>query len=296
MHEIDKTLAAIRAILAAERSGILVTILATRGSTYRRAGARAVIREDGESFGTISGGCLERDLAARARTWLANFAPRRITYDSTRADDLVFGTGLGCRGEVDLLLEPFDAARPPRLLREFRWNGREAVTWTTTLDGRELLVEQIRPPRALVVFGGGADVAPVAVIAESVGWDVAVIAPRDIHPNEVAETLDLSLYDAAVVMTHNYLHDLALLEALAASPVPYVGLLGPKARGEELLAAMTSLPADFRDRLHNPIGLDLGGETPEEIALAIVAELQRVAYGRSAQPLRTMDEPIHTCR
>jgi xanthine dehydrogenase accessory factor len=296
MHELDKTLAAVRAVLAAERRGILVTIVATRGSTYRRAGARAVIRDDGESLGTISGGCLERDLAARAEAWLADFTPRTITYDSGRADDLVFGTGLGCRGEVDLLIEPFDAARPPRLLREFRWNGRQAVTWTTMLDGRELLVEEIRPSRALVLFGGGGDVAPVAAMAEATGWEVTVIAPRDVHPNEVGETLDLSLYDAAVVMTHNYLHDLALLKALAASPMPYVGLLGPKSRGDELLAAMTTVPADFRARLHNPVGLDLGGETPEEIALAIVAELQRVTYGRTAQPLRVLDEPIHACK
>src|SRR5207237_1418311 len=85
---------------------------ALRGSTDRRAGARAVIGEDGQSFGTISGGCLERDLAERVATWLTDFTPRVITYDSSKTTDIVFGLGLGCRGEIDLYIEPFDAAHP----------------------------------------------------------------------------------------------------------------------------------------------------------------------------------------
>lgn len=280
MHEIDRIIDAAKRVIDANLRGILVTIVATRGSTYRRAGARAVIREDGESFGTISGGCLERDLAARAKTWLDDFTPRVVTYDSTRSDDLVFGTGLGCRGEVDLLLEPFDAARPPRLVREFRWNRREPVVWTTGT-----LTEVIRPPRAIVLFGNGADVEPVVRFGSQLGWDVTVVAKR--------EVVDLAPFDAAVVMTHNFLRDLELLEALAASDLPYIGLLGPKSRGDELLAAMTNVPPGFRGRLHNPIGLDLGGETPEEIALSIVAELQRVFEGRTGRPLRELDTPIH---
>lgn len=280
MHEIDRIIDAAKRVIDANLRGILVTIVATRGSTYRRAGARAVIREDGESFGTISGGCLERDLAARAKAWLEDFTPRVVTYDSTRSDDLVFGTGLGCRGEVDLLLEPFDGARPPRLVREFRWNGREPVVWTTGA-----LTEVIHPPRAVVLFGNGADVEPVVRFGSQLGWDVTVVAKR--------EVVELAPFDAAVVMTHNFLRDLELLETLAASAIPYVGLLGPKSRGDELLAAMTNVSPDFRDRLHNPAGLDLGGETPEEIALSIVAEMQRVLEGRSGRPLRELDTPIH---
>ena len=280
MHEIDRIIDAAKRVIDANLRGILVTIVATRGSTYRRAGARAVIREDGESFGTISGGCLERDLATRAKAWLDDFTPRVVTYDSTRSDDLVFGTGLGCRGEVDLLLEPFDAARPPCLVRQFRWNGREPVVWTTGT-----LTEVIRPPRAVVLFGNGADVDPVVRFGSQLGWDVTVVSRR--------EVVELAPFDAAVVMTHNFLRDLELLEGLAASAIPYVGLLGPKSRGDELLAAMTNVPPGFRDRLHNPAGLDLGGETPEEIALSIVAEVQRALEGRSGRQLRELETPIH---
>ena len=275
MHEIDRIVAAAKSIIDAGKRGIMVTIVGTRGSTYRRAGARAVIREDGESFGTISGGCLEADLAERARAWLGDFTPRIITYDASRADDVIFGLGLGCRGETDMYVEPFDAAHPPRLLG-FRWNGREPVTWTTGP-----LAETIQPARAIGIFGGGRDVEPVARLAEQVGWNATVIGPR--------QSFDPSQFDAAVIMTHNFMQDLELLAVLLPSAIPYVGLLGPKSRGDDLLAR-TGLE---RGRLHNPIGLDLGGETAEEIALAIVAEVQAVLSGRSAQPLRGVEGPIH---
>jgi len=293
MHEITRTIAAARTIIDAGKRGVLATIVATNGSTYRRAGARAVISEDGESFGTISGGCLERDLAERVAIWLTDFKPRVIHYDSSKMTDIVFGLGLGCRGEIDLLIEPFDASQPPRLLTDFHWNGREPVVWTTTHEGRELLVEMIRPERAIVIFGGGADVEPVAHLAHHAGMLAAVIAPKDVHPEEVPDKIDLTAFDAAIVMTHNFLHDLALLAALLPSPIPYVGLLGPKDRGRELLWQLGTVPDHWRAKLHSPIGLDLGGETPEEIALSIVAEVQAALNGRTGQSLRESNRPIH---
>jgi len=293
MHEVDKTIAAAKRVISEGKRGILVTVVATHGSTYRRAGARVVISEEGETFGTISGGCLERDLAERARAWLLDPKPRLMHYDSTRNDDIVFGLGLGCRGTMDVVVEPFDAQRIPSLLTDFRWNGREPVVWTTTLDGRELLVELIRPERALAIFGGGPDVEPVARLAEQTGWRASVISPKDMHPEDVGQRVDLGAFDAAVVMTHNFLHDLALLSAILPSAIPYAGLLGPKTRGDELLAQLPEAAAAHRAKLHYPIGLDLGAETPEEIALSIVAEIQAVVNGRSASSLREKDGPIH---
>ena len=280
MHELERILETIRAT----PRGILVTVVRTHGSTYRRAGARAVIAEDGRAVGAISGGCLERDLAERIKPWLADMQPRIVTYDSTRSDDLVFGMGLGCRGVLDLLIEPFDAAHPPRLL-EFRWNGREPVEWTTTLPDGETLVEIVRPQRAIVVFGGGADVEPVIRVAQQVGWRADVVTTR--------EPVDLHDYDAAVVMTHNFPRDVEILRTLLASRIAYIGLLGPRSRGDELLAELGA-PRDAR--IFSPIGLDLGAETPEEIALSIVAEIQAVLNARSARALRELDEPIHEPR
>lgn len=283
MHEIDRIIEAVRRV---ER-GVIATIVATRGSTYRQAGGRAVIGANGEVEGTISGGCLERDLAARLAEWLSDMQPRVITYDSSRDDDIVFGLGLGCRGVVDVHIEPFDATRPPRLLTEFKWNGREPVVWTTSIGNQLLLVEMIRPPRALAIFGGGPDVDPVARLGEQLGWNVTVFRPRDLHPEKVRDEVDLAGFDAAVIMTHNYLYDQTLLDAILPSPIAYIGLLGPKSRGAELLGE-TSDP-----RVHSPVGLDLGGETPEDIALSIVAEIQSALNERSASALRDLQVPLH---
>lgn len=302
MHEIDKIISAARRVADEGKRGILVTVIATQGSTYRRAGARVVISEEGETFGTISGGCLERDLAERAQAWLRDPKPRLMHYDSTRDDDIVFGLGLGCRGTMDVLVEPFDRKHLPSLVTDFRWNGREPVVRTTTFEGRELLVETIVPEHSIAIFGGGPDVEPVARIAEQIGWRASVISPKDMHPEDVAQRVDLAAFDAAVVMTHNFLHDLALLSAVLPSPIPYVGLLGPKTRGDELLAQLAEPAAQHRARVRYPIGLDLGAETPEEIALSIVAEIQAALSGRSGASLREKEGPIHadtasaTCR
>ena len=107
------------------------------------------------------------------------------------------------------------------------------------------------------------------------------------------EPVDASAYDAAVVMTHNFPRDVDILRTLLASRIAYIGLLGPRTRGDELLA---ELHATREARIFSPVGLDLGAETPEEIALSIVAEIQAVLNARSARPLRELDEPIHTPR
>jgi len=273
-HEIDRILDAVR---DAER-GILVTLVRTTGSTYRRPGARAVITETGATCGLVSGGCIERDLRERMTDWMRDFTPRLITYDSTTDADLVFGSGLGCRGTLELLIEPFDAAHPPAIAA-FQWNGREPVVWTTHYEGREILVEVIRPPRAIAVFGNGADVEPVIALAERLGF-------------RVARTFEPAL-DAAIVMTHNFLKDVELLETLLPSPIPYVGVLGPKQRGAELVAHLSYEARAHAHRLRSPIGLDLGGDTPEEIALSVIAEVQAVLNGREGRALQERDAPIH---
>jgi len=293
MHEISKTIDAVTRIMSARKRGVLVTAISTSGSTYRRAGARVVIGEEGDGFGLISGGCVERDLAARIESWLEAGRPRLFTYDTTQTSDILFGMGLGCRGVIEMLIEPFDAERPPQLVERFQWNGREDVTFATFYEGRELLVEIVRPQRALAIFGGGVDVAPVASLSEAVGWGVTLFDPRTLSPDEVRERANSREFDAAVIMTHNFMHDLMLLEALLPSPIPYVGLLGPRKRGQELLAEMGEAGRSFASRLRNPIGLDLGGETPEEIALSIVAEIQAVLNARGGEPLQGRETPLH---
>ena len=102
----------------------------------------------------------------------------------------------------------------------------------------------------------------------------------------------------AVVMTHHYVHDVPLLGALLPRPLAFLGLLGPKKRADKILAdlagAGVAVTLEQRTRLHAPVGLDLGADSPEQVALAIVAEMQATLSGRDAQPLRQRTRPIHS--
>jgi xanthine/CO dehydrogenase XdhC/CoxF family maturation factor len=278
LYEIRKIAAAIDSLLARGLRGVLVTIVSTKGSTYRRAGARCVIGEDGSAYGAISGGCVERDLAERAKLWLADMKPRIVAYDSTASDDVVFGLGLGCRGKLEMIIHPFDATNRPPL-------PVEAGSFSTAIEGSEVLVETVEPQRRLAVFGAGADVEPVATIARALGWDVDVITARE---------FDVMPWHAAVVMTHNFLRDVDIMAVLLRTQIPYVGILGPKSRGDEILTQLGDINDEARARVFNPIGLDLGGEAPEDIALSIVAEIQAVLNGKEANSLRDKQGSIHS--
>jgi xanthine dehydrogenase accessory factor len=133
--------------------------------------------------------------------------------------------------------------------------------------GGAVLLERLLPPVRLLAFGNGPDVDPVLELARAVGWDVE--KRRDAE--------DLGALDprtAAVVMTHSFARDLEILRALAAAPPPYVGLLGPRVRTARLVSALESAAPALEPVLHAPVGLAIGGESPAEIALAIVAEVQ----------------------
>ncbi|UBF29287.1 XdhC family protein [Kovacikia minuta CCNUW1] len=177
----------------------------------------------------------------------------------------------------------------------------------------EVLIEVIQPPTPLLLFGAGYDAIPVVQLAKQLGWHVTVIdhrptyANRDrfpaadeimvCHPNELFAHLKLNSCMVAVVMTHHYLQDQQLLQMLLPSPIRYLGMLGPKQRTQQLLEDLYTkeiVPTDAQlQRLYYPVGLDIGAETPEAIALAIVAEIQAVLSGRSGQSLRSRPGSIH---
>jgi xanthine dehydrogenase accessory factor len=154
----------------------------------------------------------------------------------------------------------------------------------------EALLEFAAPPIALVVGGAGRDTAPLARLAGELGWDVKVLGK-----DEMPSVLDDRT--AALVMSHNYERDLALLAAVLQSSCPYVGVLGGQVRTRQLLAdlAKRRSPATKSQlaRLHAPVGLDLGAESPSEVALSIVAEIQAAFAGRRGGALRERKGPIH---
>ncbi|MBE9003999.1 XdhC family protein [Fortiea sp. LEGE XX443] len=177
----------------------------------------------------------------------------------------------------------------------------------------EVFLEVIHPLVPLIVFGAGHDAIPVVNIAKHQGWDVTVVdnrpgyitserfpgadqiilsEPQAIHKHNL-----LTPRTVAVVMTHQYKNDLALLKTLLPSPVRYIGILGPKSRTQQLLQDLKSegfIPtAAQMQRLFAPVGLDIGADSPEAIALSIVAEIQAVLANRSGGLLKKRSGSIH---
>ena len=312
-------------------TSVLATLVSAEGSSYRRPGARLLVRGDGKRTGSISGGCLEEDVIARAGRVHATGQPEAVVYDTTSENDLVWGVGLGCHGVVRVLLEKLpprptwaqtladNFARRRTTAVSVRHNGSDTELWGTRLaapgdcpDPEALFLDLIAPPPALCIFGAGDDAQPLARLAKELGWHVTLADPRsafatsDRFPH--ADKLIVGSADSlvaktapgpdamAVVMTHHYVHDVPILRDLLARPLAYLGLLGPKKRAEKILSDLTEAGAnisDERHRLHAPVGLDLGADSPEQVALSIVAEIQSTLTRRDARPLRERTQPIH---
>lgn len=372
MRELLSIIDAARAIEQRGVQAALATVVNVTGSTYRRPGARMLIAADGQTVGSVSGGCLERDVLNQARRVLQRNKPGVVTYDSMSDDDIVWEFNLGCNGIVDVLIEPLPhngkrgllafladcldhrqtgvvatvfgveglmkAAVGNRLMLSKRQSaihdiedgdlaeairhdsqraldsGTPKVTMYEMSAGRaEVFIEVIQPPVPLVIFGAGHDAVPLVRFAKELGWHVTVVDPRpgyatrqkfplaDIlvvcRPDEVHEHIEIHRGTVAVVMTHHYLHDADLLRTLLPLPLRYLGLLGSKRRTQRLLHEARKegvlLSESNLDLVYGPIGLDIGADTPEEIALAIAAEIQAVLADRSGGMLRIREGPLH---
>lgn len=177
----------------------------------------------------------------------------------------------------------------------------------------EVYLELIQPTLSLLIFGGGFDARPVSQLASSLGWTVTVtdecvahIAPI-FFPN--ADTLSLckrefidreiniTPHTACVLMSHNYEYDRDVLKKILSTPTPYIGILGPRKRFEKMLDdfALEGIKLSEHDlqRIHSPIGLDIGAEIPEEIALAIISEVLCTFTERGGGFLKDKNTPIH---
>jgi xanthine dehydrogenase accessory factor len=174
-------------------------------------------------------------------------------------------------------------------------------------------IEFIAPPVSLVIVGAGNDVMPLVDMATIVGWDTTVVDGRPNYatterftsscrvlvakPNEVLDAISIDEQTVFVLMTHNYNYDKALLQVLIDKNVFYVGMLGPKKKLERMLNELkqegVSLSKEQVSSIHSPVGLDIGAETPEEIALSIMAEIKAVLAGRQATSLKNKAEGIH---
>ncbi len=252
-----------------------------------------LILKNGDTFGTISGGCLEADVLERATKVLASGNSEIFTYDTTGDENSVFSLNMGCRGVIEILLEPVD--KESELIAKMR----------TAYEDREAS-DDFETPVAVLLFGAGADAVPLVNIASELGWQITVHDHRPAFLTEErfpsARELVLQNVDeppgeifaddrtAGVIMTHNYARDRFILPALLESNAFYIGALGPKRRTEQLLEEIAEngkvFSFDQLKRLFGPVGLDIGADTPESIALSIIGEIQSVLKNRNGGNLR----------
>ena len=349
--------------------GALATVVRVEGSAYRRPGARMFVTEKKERTGVLSGGCLEGDVAERALRVIETGEPIVVTYDTTSDDDIVCGLGIGCRGVVQILIEPasdFRCAGLVRLLEDCETTGhRSAVATVIRYEGNraidvgarallygngdshceagfyrmfcgpeivnglraavssgvssvnryenenesvEVVIEVIEPRLPLLILGAGEDALPLVSLAKNLGWHTTVVDTRArpasverfaeadevvlCRAEHVRDRVRLTDRTAVVLMTHNYLDDLELLKTLLNTPLAYLGCLGPRQRTEQMLLEIADEIA-FLKQLYAPAGLDIGADTPLEVAFSIVSEIKAVVAGREGGLLRNRKGPIH---
>lgn len=371
MRELQAIVETYEKIKDSDQKVALATVVKVNGSTYRRPGACMLITPDGNSVGTISGGCLEHDVIVRSQQVIATGEAVVVKYDTTFDEDIIWGLGLGCNGVVHILIECIELnhelnplafiaqclhqqqtgilativsvegqanlldshlmLHPNRAVSSNIENidllqtvladahvaslERRSIIKSYSVAGSviEVFINVIQPPVPLIIFGAGHDVSPIVQFAKALGWSVTVVDPRcsetslarfqaadcvlPIRLEAVHQQVALNFQTIVLVMTHNYLYDSKLLQLLLPAPVRYVGVLGPKHRTDRLLQELRAegrvYSATQLERLYSPVGIDIGADAPEEIALAIISEIQAVLTNRSGGFLKNRSAPIH---
>jgi xanthine dehydrogenase accessory factor len=251
---------AVNDALSHGESAALVTIIRTEGSTPQRVGAKMLVFADGRMVGTIGGGCYENDAFWKARRSLETRKPPIARYEL--ADDIAEESGLICGGQMDVYIEPIEAA--PHLY----------------------------------LIGAGHVAFHLAQAADPVGFKVHVLDDREKFSNaerfpdaeevivdSIPSWLENTTFPAnsyLVILTRGHRHDLDALRALSQRDLRYLGLIGSRAKVARLFEALgeESIPLETLRKIHAPVGLDIGAITPQEIAVSILAELVAVKYGK----------------
>src|SRR5579863_10304498 len=235
------------------RRGAVATIVNVRGSIPSFQTAKMLVRDDGSIVGTIGGGCVEADVWQAAREVMESENPRTLKLDLNQ--DPKYDTGLVCGGTLEVFVEP------------------------------------ILPPALLYVFGAGHVAVNLCQIAANAGFEVTVAddrssyatkerfpAAHEVHAldfEEAMQKLDPNESSYVVIVTRGHRDDMRILRWAVQTRARYVGMIGSKRKVIEISKALQAegLPAHLFERVHAPIGLDIGAITPEEIAVAITAEL-----------------------
>lgn len=295
----------LEAVEQAEAAGektALATVVATIRSAPRQPGAKLLVREDGSFLGSVSGGCVEADVVERAKAILAGAEPELVHYGI--ADRDAWEVGLSCGGELDVWLEPVDAAlwRAVATMLAERGHGmlytdtrsgskrlESGLLGETALGGDGVFAEFLEPPLRVVIFGAVEAAEHLCAYGRELGWATTVIDARSALAsrarlpsageiiNAWPEALE-ALVDqrsAVVTLSHEERFDIPALAAALRAGARYIGAIGSRRTQQRRLEALGAqgFSAAELERIHGPAGLDLGGRSPAQIALSIAAEI-----------------------
>ena len=262
MHDVTE---ALLALLKGAKRGALATVVRTSGSTPQVAGARMLLAPDDCTVGTIGGGAIEQKVLEALRAARAGAPARLIKHE------LGYDLGMCCGGRMEVFIEP------------------------------------IEPRPRLFILGAGHVAQPTAEIAQRVGFQITVVDEREElltekrfpgcrlvlnSPRSALADLALTASDWVLIVTHDHELDERALERAARLPHRYIGLIASRRKVLRILQrlhARCGLPV--LDKVYAPVGLDIGAETPEEIAVSVVAELVAIRRGCSHRHLRAIDDP-----
>lgn len=333
MKEWVDILAHLKGQLSDPKPMALVTVIQVEGSAYRRVGARMLVQADGTWLGSISGGCLEGDMLKKARLAIHQSQIKLVSYDTREEDPFALGIGLGCNGKIDLLIDPHLSNiqrftdimegllrhSNPQVLHS-HWNLHDQVASYTVLpwdSGMALpqtameqdsvqVSEKIAPQTRLWVFGHQFDAHALLRAAKALAWELHWVGRKEKMEASLRglcaqcydweDAMEFQARDVLVMMSHDLDRDKELLLNLAPQldQVAYLGILGPKKRFEKLLDHLQAHGQPLAlDRVHAPIGLDLGAEGPEEIALSILSEIIAFKNAKTPKYLKHKNSPIH---
>jgi xanthine dehydrogenase accessory factor len=304
----DEVLAKAEEWRSAGEEVALATVVATRRSAPRPLGSKLAVTAGGRMYGSVSGGCVEADVAERAKAVLAGEPATVTTYGI--ADDEAWSVGLPCGGEIDVFVEPYQPAPPLERGTSYvvvageglgeRWQEPERTrTGLREEPDRTVFAEGVSPPPRLIAVGAGDIAEAICAVARPLGWRTIVVDPRaglatrervpsaDELVIAWPDEIEVDAGTAVISLVHEERLDIPALRAGVEGGAFYVGALGSKRAQEkrrEHLGALT-------DAVHGPVGLDLGGETPAEIALEIVAEIL-AAHKRGEAPVDAPPEAL----
>lgn len=300
---------------------VIATVTSVQGSAPRPVGARLAVNASSEMAGSVSGGCVESAVVVSAMDVIETGVGKLEHFGIS--DEMAWDVGLSCGGIIDVWLEPMhaelDEARARQKAGEditlVTWldgSGRHLVTADNAWDengmvdwnGSQVLVERFSPARQLVIFGAVHTAQPLSRYAQDLGFEVVIVdartalATQDRFPNveniitawpEAAyEQLQITSSTWIAILSHDPKFDEPAIVGALATDAAYIGTVGSRKtnidRRERLLES--GVREEQLARLHGPIGLNIGGKTPEEMAISILAEMIAIDNGRDGGMLK----------